>query len=363
MKPLIIPTFYLSNEQFEREQILLCQQMWNFAGFAADLEHHNDYICKKVGGKSVVIQNFHGELRAFHNVCSHRFSRIRTNSQGNGALQCPYHAWIYNSDGVPIGIPHQHEFNGMSDEVKESLKLESWLVEKCGLFVFIKKVDNGVSLKEHLGEIYEQLLEFTKAIGKLVAQEEIIIDANWKIIVENSLESYHIWSVHPNSLGKYGAVEEKYLLYGLHSIYQSNPKKVDVKWKKFLASIGNRSLKIDGYQHYLVFPMLTLATFSGMSLTVHVINPLTPTTTQVTNYTFMGKLNDERLEETLFNMNGQSTADLTRVAWEEDKPICEQVQLGISEIKEKAGIFCREEQRVYEFHKAYIQFMNEYVRA
>ena len=251
----------------------------------------------------------------------------------------------------------------MSDELKESLKLESWLVEKCGLFVFIKNHDDGRSLKEHLGEAYEQLLEFTKAIGKQVARDEITINANWKVIIENSLESYHIWSVHPNSLGKYGAVEEKYLLYGLHSIYKSNPKKVDLKWKRFLANVGNRSLKVDGYQHYFVFPMLTLATFSGMSLTVHVINPLSPHTTKVTNHTFMGKLNDERLEETLFSMNSQSTADLTRVAWEEDKPICEQVQLGISEIKAKDGIFCREEQRVYEFHKAYVQLMDEYVHA
>ncbi len=363
MKPLIASISYSSKEHFEQEQVILCQQTWNFVGFATNLEHHNDYICKEIGGKSVVVQNFHGELRAFHNVCSHRFSRIRTDSQGNGALQCPYHAWVYNSDGIPIGIPHPQEFCGMSDELKESLKLERWLVEKCGVFVFIKKIDDGINLEDHLGEFWEPLLEFSRAIGKPVAQDEITINANWKVVVENSLESYHIWSVHPNSLGKYGAVEEDYLLYKLHSIYKSNPKKIDLKWNKFLKSVGNRSLKVEGYQHYLVFPMLTLATFSGMSLTVHAINPLNATTTQVTNYTFMGKLNNESLEETLFNMNSQSTADLTRVAWEEDKPICEQVQLGLSEIKDKGGIFSREEQRVYEFHKAYIQLMDKYVRA
>lgn len=363
MKPLIESSFYVNNECFEHEKIILCHQMWNFAGFATDLENHNDYICKNVGRKSIIVQNFHGELKAFHNVCSHRFSRIRNDDRGNGALQCPYHSWLYNSDGIPIGIPHQHEFNEMSDTLKKSLKLETWLVERCGVFIFIKKTDDGINLKEHLGEIYEQLLDFSTAIGRQVEHYKTTINANWKVVVENSLESYHIWSVHPNSLGKFGAVEEDYFLYGLHSIYKSSPKKIDKKWEKFLGSVGNRSLRVDGYQHYLIFPMLTLATFSGMSLTVHVINPLNSTTTEVTNYTFMGKLNDERLEETLFNMNSQSTADLTRVAWEEDKPICEQVQLGISEVKEKTGIFSREEQRVYEFHKAYVQFMSEYVRA
>ncbi|MCY7292882.1 MAG: aromatic ring-hydroxylating dioxygenase subunit alpha [Ferruginibacter sp.] len=362
MKHLIAPSFYSSSERFEQEQIILCQQ-WNFAGFTTDLEHHNDYICKEIGGKSVIIQNFHGELKAFHNVCSHRFSRIRTHNQGNGALQCPYHAWVYDSEGIPIAIPHQHEFPLMSEELKKSLKLEKWLIAKCGVFVFIKKFDDGVSLKSYLGKIYEQLLEFSTAVGKQVERYEIIINANWKVVVENALESYHIWSVHPNSLGKYGAAEEYYFLYEQHSIYTSNPKKVDRKREKLLAMANNRSLKIDGYQHYFIFPMLTLATFSGMSLTAHVIEPLNATKTKATNYTFMGRFNDDRLEEILFNMNSQSTAQLTRVAWEEDKPICEQVQLGLSEVEEKSGIFSREEQRVYEFHKAYIDFMNAYVHA
>ena len=108
--------------------------------------------------------------------------------------------------------------------------------------------------------------------------------------------------------------------------------------------------------------MLTLATFAGMSLTTHVIEPLNAIITKTVNYPFMGKLNYDTLEEILFNMNSQSTAQLTRVAWEEDKPICEQVQLGLSEITEKTGIFSREEQRVYEFHKTYIDFMKTYVR-
>lgn len=363
MKPLIAPTHYSNNEHFEQEKLVLCQQLWNFAGFTTDLEHHNDYICKEIGGKSVVVQNFYGELRAFHNVCSHRFSRIRTNNKGNGALQCFYHAWVYDSEGIPIAIPHQQEFAPGLEESRKSLKLEQWLVEKCGAFVFIKKTNDNISLKSYLGEIYEQLIEFSAAIGKQVECYEILINANWKIVVENALESYHTWFVHPNSLGKYGAAKEDYLLYKQHSIYTSNPTKLDRKRDKLLAMANNRSLKIDGYQHYFVFPMLTLATFSGMSLTAHVIEPLNATTTKAINYTFMGKLNDDTLEDILFNMNSQSTAQLTRVAWEEDKPICEQVQLGLSEITEKNGIFSREEQRVYEFHKTYIDFMKAaYVR-
>ncbi|WP_233220922.1 RHO alpha subunit C-terminal catalytic domain-containing protein [Chlorogloea sp. CCALA 695] len=202
-------------------------------------------------------------------------------------------------------------------------------------FCIYKKTNDNISLKSYLGEIYEQLIEFFAAIGKQVEYYEILINANWKVVVENALKSYHTWFAHPNSLSKYGTAKKDYLLYKQHSIYTSNHTKLDRKRDKLLAMANNRSLKIDGYQHYFVLPMLTLATFSGMSLTAHVIEPLNATTTKAINYRFMGKLNDDTLEEILFNMNSQSTAQLTRVAWEEDKPICEQVQLGLSEITEK----------------------------
>jgi hypothetical protein len=91
--------------------------------------------------------------------------------------------YFYVRRGIPIDIPHQHEFIGMSDELKESLKLKRWSVEKCGLFIFVKKIADSLSLKDNLGKIYEQLLESTQAIGKQVARDEIVINANWKVIV------------------------------------------------------------------------------------------------------------------------------------------------------------------------------------
>ena len=359
MKTLILPSIYSDSEVFKREQVILFQDLWNFVGLTTDLENHNDYICKEIGGKSVVIQNFQGELRAFDNVCSHRFSRIRQCSRGNGSLQCPYHGWVYNSDGIPTGISHQQDFDEMSDSVKISLKLKEWLIEKCGRFIFVKKTDNSVTLKDFLGGIYNKLIEFSEAIGKKVDCHEMTIHANWKIVVENTLDNYHLWWVHPNSLAKYGPVEGHYWYYDIHSIYLSKPKKLDPKLRKFISQFSDRKLNVDGYQHYLIFPNLTLATFSGMSFTVHSMTPLSPFKTQVTNYTFMGKLNDTRLEKILFEMNSESTADLTRTIWAEDKPICEQVQLGISSIgNDREGLFSREEQRIYEFQKTYINFMN-----
>src|SRR3569832_86754 len=175
--------------------------------------------------------------------------------------------------------------------------------------------------------MYNLLLDFSEAMGEKVDYQEIIIKANWKIILENTLDSYHIWAVHPNSLGKYGAIEGYYCMDEPHSIYLSKAKKVDPKVKRFVSTFSEaRKLTVDGYQHYLVFPLLTMSTLFGMSLNVHSLSPISPTETKVTNYAFMGKLNDSTLEQILLKMSRQASGDLVKTVWDEDKPICEQVQ-------------------------------------
>lgn len=95
-----------------------------------------------------------------------------------------------------------------------------------------------------------------------------------------------------------------------------------------------------------------------MSLNVHSLSPISPTETKIRNYTFMGKLNDSTLEEILLRMSHQGAADLVKTVWDEDKPICEQVQLGISSLDDLGGILSSDEQRVYEFQKTYVNLMN-----
>lgn len=243
MKTLVPISWYSDPEIFKKEQIVLFQNLWNFVGLTTDLENHNDYIAKDLGGQAIFVQNFRGELRAFDNICSHRFSKIHQEDKGNRPVRCPYHGWIYDSAGIPINIPLQSRFD-FSDCTPESFQLKQWLVDTCGSFVFVKKNDDGLTLKEYLGGMYSRLLDFSESMGEKVDCQEMIIKANWKIIVENTLDSYHIWDVHPNSLGKYGAVDGYYWNDDFHSTYLSKAKKLDAKVKKFTTAFADRKLKI-----------------------------------------------------------------------------------------------------------------------
>ncbi|WP_044564337.1 Rieske 2Fe-2S domain-containing protein [Azospirillum sp. B4] len=83
---------------------------WVDLGPAAAVAAHGDYLTgtapdARGAAIPVVAQNFQGALKAFRNVCSHRYALIHDQPCGRGLLRCPYHGWVYDAAGVPIGIP------------------------------------------------------------------------------------------------------------------------------------------------------------------------------------------------------------------------------------------------------------------
>lgn len=78
---------------------------WALLGRALDLADHGQWITGWIGSVPVLVRNVGGDLRGFRNVCSHRFALMLTEPAGKGPLRCPYHAWVYDGDGVPKAIP------------------------------------------------------------------------------------------------------------------------------------------------------------------------------------------------------------------------------------------------------------------
>src|SRR3954470_18995323 len=76
------------------------------------------YMLADVGDdQAIVIRGRDGELRAFHNVCRHRGSRILEEPCGTAVrLQCPYHAWVYDQSGQLIRAKHTETLDDFAFE-------------------------------------------------------------------------------------------------------------------------------------------------------------------------------------------------------------------------------------------------------
>jgi phenylpropionate dioxygenase-like ring-hydroxylating dioxygenase large terminal subunit len=355
MNTLIPTRSYYDPAVYAAEQKELFARVWQFVGFTHDLAAHQDFVVREIGGTSVVVQNFKGTLRAFTNVCSHRFNRIQTKCRGNGGLQCSYHGWVYNEDGVPIGIPKKPRFDDLTPQRVQELALYRWRVEVCGRLVFVCRNAAATGLAEYLGAAFATVEAMTQASGPLIDENVMTIRANWKVLVENTLESYHVHFVHPNTFNRLNTADGVFEWQSPHSSWRTTlGEKVAARLEKPLSVFAERPFKTDGYFHQLVFPNLTIATTYGTSFSVQFFEPVDSDTTRFTSVVFQtslaGNLADSA-QATAAALN-ESVKTFNRSVFAEDKEICEQVQQG-ARMTDQSGILSDEELRVSDFQQQY----------
>jgi phenylpropionate dioxygenase-like ring-hydroxylating dioxygenase large terminal subunit len=357
MKALIKPIEYFEKSAFEDEKLKLFSQVWNFVGFTSDFNQINDFVVLNISGTPIVVQNLKGKIKAFKNVCSHRHSIIQTEQKGNRSLMCPYHGWAYNEKGLPFGIPKKPLFSFTREEL-ECLKLEEYKIEICGALVFVTTLNDNISLIEFLGDFYDEIEQMSNNFGKLIDVNEIEIKANWKIIVENTLESYHVALIHSETFQKLGTEGLDFRFTKNHSLWQTPVlvKENEGKQAKIYKPYQQRDYKIDGYKHLIIFPNILISSTYGVSFNLSQIVPVSEGVSIFKSYVFVTKKTEENQNEVIEKMFEESLINFNRKVFDEDKVICQEVQKGV-QYSNYDGQLSDEEQRVGHFQEKYQQYI------
>jgi phenylpropionate dioxygenase-like ring-hydroxylating dioxygenase large terminal subunit len=210
---------FTSREYAEREQRLLWNRVWQMACREAEVAKPGDFHEHVFGTQSViVVRQPDGGLRAFHNVCQHRGTRLIEGSGAvgsAGAFTCSFHGWSWNTDGSLRSVPCRWDFPQVSDDSHRLPEVS------CGTwngFVFINADPHAQPLADFLGETlprhFQQwpLSRRFKAVhvGKM-------LPCNWKIALEAFLEVYHTVRTHPEVLPYAADANAQYDQYGLHA--------------------------------------------------------------------------------------------------------------------------------------------------
>lgn len=359
MKSNISALHYFDNDVFSKEKRTVFSKVWNFVGFKSQLSNNNDFVTRTIADVPVVIQNVKGNVKAFLNVCSHRFSILQREESGNRALVCPYHGWAYDQKGIPTGIPKKPLFKEFTYDELCEMKLKEFRIDYCGNLCFVSLSGSGPELRAYLGEFYDELEQMSYSLGRMVDVNQMVIRANWKVIVENTLESYHVTSIHETTFKKLGAQGLEFIFTGAHSNWSAplHVNRTDAANKKIEELYAARSYKIDGYKHFLVFPNLLISSTHGSSYNYSLIEPISPDSTKFTSYVFTAT-HDENVKKALMNAFEQSLIAFNRQVFDEDKAICEAVQKGVAHTSQP-GMLSLEEERVHAFQKGYMLMMNE----
>ena len=195
------PDCYTDEAFYKREVETIFLKVWNFIGRADRVPNAGDYFAFEfVGVPVVVVRGRDGQVRAFANSCRHRGAKV---IQGEGkctVMSCPYHAWTYAiDDGRLIGAMEMDETEGFAkkDFGLLPLRLELW-----GGFMFLNFDKDAAPLSEWLGDLPEVLAAYKLEEMVTTRRVEYDLDCNWKVYVENAMESYHVPTVHQQTLQK-----------------------------------------------------------------------------------------------------------------------------------------------------------------
>ena len=189
------PDCYTSEAFYRREVETIFLKVWNFIGRADRIPNPGDYFAFEfVGVPVVVVRGRDGKVRAFANSCRHRGAKVM---QGEGhctVMSCPYHAWTYAiDDGRLIGAMEMDETAGFAkkDFGLVPLRLELW-----GGFMFLNFDKDAAPLSDWLGDLPEVLASYDLESMVTTRRVEYDLACNWKVYVENAMESYHVPTVH-----------------------------------------------------------------------------------------------------------------------------------------------------------------------
>ena len=193
---------YVSDEAFRFDTQVMLKSVWLYACTVAHVKHPGDWFVFELAHNSIiVVRGRDNQVRAFWNTCRHRGARICDEQRGRAArLTCPYHQWTYGLDGALLAAR-----NMADDFSKADNGLALVALENIGGLIFLCLSDNPPPIDRVKADIADQIAVYDLEKCKVAVQDNLVEDANSKLVMENNRECYHCDAGHPELVGVLGS--------------------------------------------------------------------------------------------------------------------------------------------------------------
>jgi len=183
---------------FRRELEAIHFSMWLYAGRASELPSPGSFVTRAFADANVLLlRDEEGKLRAFHNVCRHRGTKLCHEPDGRiaGRIQCRYHAWTYRLDGRLEKAFHMEEVEGFdtADFPLSPVHVAEWAGH---LFVNLSR-STPPPLTQHLAGLDAKFASWRMHELVTVERKSYTLRANWKLVIQNYHECLHCPVAHP----------------------------------------------------------------------------------------------------------------------------------------------------------------------
>jgi p-cumate 2,3-dioxygenase subunit alpha len=291
----------------EHERREIFDKCWLYAGHESEIKNPGDFVSRRVGGRPIfLVRDSSERIQAFLNTCPHRGNLVCREKAGSARVfSCFYHAWTFNLQGDLIGLPGEDAYTTGFEKKAMGLKSVPRYESYRGM-IFVCYDKDAVDLRTYFGEETRKRLDYMLDFGGndveiVQGSQSYSMKANWKLLVENSIDAYHGMYTHQRYFRQYlpdiGMNNEKWVgsrafdkTQGLalgngHSVIESpaQPTPLDVSAKEELAEIRSEledafgkeraSLMLDVHRNLFIFPNLILI---SLWRTVRTFYPVSP---------------------------------------------------------------------------------------
>ena len=337
---------YTDNEFWEKECNTVLSNGWLFVGFVHELSKSGDVLPVFIAEKPILlVNNENNKITAFHNVCSHRCLKLVNEKKNVGKLiRCPYHSWSYDLEGNLRSAPHiggsnQHKPKGFNfkNHGLKPIRIHIW-----NDWIFINLNGKAKKFEEYAKPLFSKFknIDFDK-LTYVATLDFGKINTNWKFLIENFIEPYHVQFVHKTTTNQ--PLKDHYTIVdGICYGSGVNVKQEDNKNANAL-SVSSKYLSL--------FPNFIIGSYYPNQIGVYLNVPISPSITSQKRiiYTTDGTIMTKK------------ESNITKKIWwnvhKEDHEICERLQEGrFSPASNKGGLLSPYwEKGVQVFQKLIIQ--------
>jgi len=201
---------YTDPDLFELEMERIFGRAWLFVGHESQVPQAGDYITTELGRQPVImVRHRDGNVNVLLNRCTHRGAKVVNERKGNAArLTCCYHGWSFDTDGRLAAVPVPEGCAADFDKAAFGLAHAPRVGAYRG-FVFASLAAKGSSFEDHIGPMKRNIDDLVDrapdgALALDAGMHRYAYNGNWKLQVENVLDSYHVPFGHASTINKQG---------------------------------------------------------------------------------------------------------------------------------------------------------------
>ena len=346
---LLPPEAYYDRAWHERELDRVLRPAWWAVALVEELPRDGDFVTFDHVDGPVLLRRSGGRIHGYRNVCAHRLAKLTGKARGHcDVLRCEYHGWEYGESGATQKIPDAPSFRPLE---KGQLGLGTLRVETVGAIVFLTFDPAAPPVREWLGDDAARIEDRFDAATRMVWRADYDLPFNWKLLVENNLESYHVGTVHAATLGAYPA--EQACVHEISIGRSRFEAPGDPTWwggaKRFLARRIGRPAD-GGYTHSHIHPSFMWVE-TDLGVGCQSVVPTGPTSCRVSFRSLVWQSRRPRpLADALARAMGRCSIKVWQRIIAEDVAILPQVQAGVESPRHLGpGLISRREERITHF--------------